>query len=501
MKIIFNSYIYDWFWQIYDEIRRFHEVILPENYKDNTNKIRSVDINALEKCALENIDADFIFDFRGELPLLIEWTRKNINIPLVLFDTNTIERPYKAKKTLFAYMWFVEKYAIPIMEKYDTNNQIYQGMAANPFIYHPLRIEKIYDVSFFGQHYGERSYWLNLIQKFCINNDLKNFFPKGHGVKLAWGFDDINRLYNQSKINLSFAPRESPGRIINLRTFEICMSGNFQLMQYTPIVEEYFEIGEEIICWKNKKELFEKICYYLENEDELKKVAEKGYKKAIKKHTWSKRFEKIEKFLKNQLSVNLSDFTVNSNYLLNKLNKNKIIKFQFEKNLDQTHGIFHIFKLLGYNLKRNIKQKRTIKTKLKFDSFFYQPELDNFYFVEVFGKIMMVVKILPLQKKINNDDWVSLKRIGYLTENLDLSIPNFGIITTGSKWLIYDFINKKWLKRIPNKKDLKVRINIPRYLILRILYYPRENIHCDITKFVPISIKTGIIRILQRFNL
>ena len=31
LKIIFNSFIHDWFWQIYDELKRHHNVILPEN--------------------------------------------------------------------------------------------------------------------------------------------------------------------------------------------------------------------------------------------------------------------------------------------------------------------------------------------------------------------------------------------------------------------------------------------------------------------------------------
>ena len=145
-------------------------------------------------------------------------------------------------------------------------------MAANPYIYRPLDIEKVYDISFIGQHYGERSYWLNLIRNFSEKKKLINNFPIAHGVKMYLSFNEINERYNQSRINLSFAPKESPGRIVNLRTFEICMSGNFQLMQYTPCVEEFFEIDKEIVCWKDRKDLFEKILYYLENEDERKKI-------------------------------------------------------------------------------------------------------------------------------------------------------------------------------------------------------------------------------------
>ncbi|MFX0072852.1 MAG: glycosyltransferase, partial [Candidatus Hermodarchaeota archaeon] len=256
MKIIFNSYIRDWYWQIFDELSKNYEIVLPDNYKDESNKSRIVDLENLEKCVRENMDADFIFDLRGSMHHLIEWTNRKIDLPLVLFDTNVINRPYKAKRSLFAYLWYVEKYAKPLMEKYNKENLIYQGMAANPYLYYPIETEKIYDIGFFGQHYGERKYWLDIIKDFCEKNKIMYSFPKGHGEKLPWSFEDINTFYNQCKINISFSPKQTLGRIVNLRTFEINMSGNFQLMQYTPLIEEYFEVDEEIVTWKNKNELF-----------------------------------------------------------------------------------------------------------------------------------------------------------------------------------------------------------------------------------------------------
>jgi len=74
-------------------------------------------------------------------------------------------------------------------------------------------------------------------------------------------------------------------------------------MQYTPCVEEYFDIDNEIVCWKNKQDLFEKILYYMENEDEREKIAFKGHERAINNHTWTKRFEKIYLFLKEKKHI------------------------------------------------------------------------------------------------------------------------------------------------------------------------------------------------------
>lgn len=272
MKIIFNSAINDWYWQIYDEIIRNNEVILPENYKDKSNRDTRVNLYALEKCIKENPNVDFIFDFRGEIPELIKWYKRKIDVPLIKFEINVSDRPYKGKMSVFTKIWYSERNAKLLMEKYNKDNLIYLGLAANPYIYHPTEIKKEYDISFFGQHYRERYYWIDVIKRFCVKNKIIHFFPVGHGIRLPWSFENINTLYNQTKINLTFAPLEPMGRIINLRTLEVSLSGNFQLMQYTPYIKEYFEIDNEIVCWKNKKDLFEKILYYLENEDEREKL-------------------------------------------------------------------------------------------------------------------------------------------------------------------------------------------------------------------------------------
>lgn len=300
MKVIFNHNISDWYWQIYDEWSRNNEIVLPEYYKDDSFRGNIINFDVLEETVKENLDADFIFDFSQKIPNLINWTKRKIDIPLIVYSTNAIDRPYSGKMSIFANVWYAEHYAKPLMRKYNRDNLLYIGFAANSYIFYPKNLEKIYDIGFFGQFYEERGYWLRIVQKFCKQNKLIPYFPAGDGKKMNFSWEFINDTYNQTKINLAFAPMQKDGRIVNLRTFEICMSGNFQLMQYTPCLEEFFEIDEEIVCWKNKKELFEKIFYYLENDDEREKIAKNGYKKAIKNHTWSKRIEKIGAFLKEK---------------------------------------------------------------------------------------------------------------------------------------------------------------------------------------------------------
>jgi len=468
LKIIFNHPTYDWYWQIYDELIKNHTIIVPENYRNEDIRDESVNLNILEKIVNETKNIDFIFDFKGDLINLIKWDLKKVDVPLVIFITNVIDRPYRAKKSIFANVWYVEQYAKPLMEKYNVDNLFYYGMATNPYIYFPLNIEKIYDVGFFGQHYGERKYWVKNLQIFSDKYNIKGYFPKGHGVNLRWTYEQINQFYNQTKINIAFAQKQKPGRIVNLRTFEICMSGNFQLMQYTPCVEEFFDVGEEIICWKTKNDLFEKINYYLKNSDERERIAENGYKRAVENHTWSKRFETIGSLLKSRKEIDLKKYI----FTINQFHEDD--EFEKIKNRNSSVKLFkYILKKYGLG-RRILKKRKSIKINLKRNVFKYKYNLHDCYFIGFHGKILVVSKILKLNSIIRLNHWYDLKKIVYLTENADLSIPRFGIVTNGIQWVIYDFKNKIWLKRLPIHDILNTKINILKYLFLRIIYRAKK---------------------------
>ena len=69
------------------------------------------------------------------------------------------------------------------------------------------------------------------------------------------------------------------------------MCGGFLITEYNPDLKEYFIFGQEIETYKSNKDLAEKIKYYLANSDKRKRIAEAGHKKALKCHTYTRRFK------------------------------------------------------------------------------------------------------------------------------------------------------------------------------------------------------------------
>ena len=105
------------------------------------------------------------------------------------------------------------------------------------------------------------------------------------------------QMYGRSKINLGFSScgktHETDERIvqIRLRDFEVPMSGGFYMVEYMEELEEFFDIGKEIVCYSGSEDLVDKIKYYLEHDNQREGIRRAGYERALRNHTWHKRFE------------------------------------------------------------------------------------------------------------------------------------------------------------------------------------------------------------------
>jgi len=169
-------------------------------------------------------------------------------------------------------------------------NVIMSQWASNPNYYKKISSNFKYDVTFVGNIYGDRLEFIN----FLIENGISlHIFSRSFGNFIK--FDDMIKVFNESKINLNFSGSSSESKIkqIKGRVFETTMCGGFLLTEYVEGLEEYFCIGEEIECFSDRNELLKKINYYLINEEKRKKIAEAGQKASFERHTWEKRLRNV----------------------------------------------------------------------------------------------------------------------------------------------------------------------------------------------------------------
>lgn len=148
----------------------------------------------------------------------------------------------------------------------------------NADVYMPLGLAQRYDVTFVGRNFGDRAAWLDgLAGRGVPVQAFGRGFPSGFLPT-----PDLVRVFNESRINLSFSRDwlENPGLQLKARVFEICMSGGFALCEWTPNLEEYFDIGTEVEAFRTMDEAVEKIQFYLKHEARRIAIARAGLQRA-----------------------------------------------------------------------------------------------------------------------------------------------------------------------------------------------------------------------------
>ena len=60
-----------------------------------------------------------------------------------------------------------------------------------------------------------------------------------------------------------------------------------------PELAEYFSVGEECVVYDNVEDLYIKAAYYLEHEEERKRIAQAGYERVKRDFTFKERLEKM----------------------------------------------------------------------------------------------------------------------------------------------------------------------------------------------------------------
>jgi spore maturation protein CgeB len=199
----------------------------------------------------------------------------------------------------------------------------------------PMNIEKIYDVTFIGRPKADR----NEVIKYLLDNGIKITlfgwdwykYPEFAGVYGGpLSQEDYAKVINQSKINLSPAKagyvEQRTQYNMKGRYFEVALCKSFQLIERFPTLLKFFN-EKEIGMYVSQEDMLSKIRYYLKNEKEREKIAERAYNKTIKSYNREKQLIKIlteifnHKEKKNLFEINKKIITLKKKDLFSDLSE------------------------------------------------------------------------------------------------------------------------------------------------------------------------------------
>lgn len=267
----------------------------------------------------KNFKPSFMFVIKGDtvFPETIRYLKKELGITCISYQwddpfysfpgatggndyrTSNFKRGMKDYDHIFVY----DKHYVEIIKAMRIHRVSYLPLAADDerFKKGYLTDEELakygYDVCFVGMPFRNRIDILNSLDGFNVGvfgdfweRHLKEI--KGNYYKGKASGEIVRKIYHASKIVLNMNhPQSQYG--VNTRTFEIPSCEAFGIFDYINGLEELFDIGEEIICYRNVVELKGLINYYLANPKERYAIAEKGFKRVRQEHTWFHRVKKV----------------------------------------------------------------------------------------------------------------------------------------------------------------------------------------------------------------
>ena len=162
-------------------------------------------------------------------------------------------------------------------------------------LFAPRDVPSDIDVSFLGQRYGVRGRFVEALRNAGV--EIACFGP-GWDTKVL-SDDEKIELFSRSKINLGIGGIAYSDRItcIKGRDFEVPAAGGVYLTTYDPELAGMFDIGREILCYRNEIDCADQIRYYLERDDERRLIGEAARERCLRDHTWEKRLSHLLEWL------------------------------------------------------------------------------------------------------------------------------------------------------------------------------------------------------------
>jgi spore maturation protein CgeB len=136
-----------------------------------------------------------------------------------------------------------------------------------------------------------------MVKRMPDNSPLRKCF-KG----MAWGMA-MYQILHDSRITLNHHIGVSNAYANNMRLYEATGVGTLLLTDWKQNLPELFEPGEEVVVYRNPEECVEAAQYYLEHEEERKRIAALGQKRTLRDHTYGHRMREFLAILKSHFGV------------------------------------------------------------------------------------------------------------------------------------------------------------------------------------------------------
>lgn len=337
MKILYSGYHNPNFMAITEYVERailllgynletydYRQHIIPYRISDNIPLLKRWDKNRLNNRLIKLIDR-----FRPDI-FLGNWggsyysetitdIKKRFNVITINWlidfpgEPGALEAAIEAVPS-YDYFFAQSTDALEVHAEHGNKGGMWLNAACDPEIHKPQELteeekEKYScDVCFVGSMYPERVDLFETLMDFDLGiwgpgwENLDIGSPLRKHIKGSAVTPDIwTKIYNASKIVVNYMGnygeniKEENVYQASPRVFETLACGSFQVVDAKKDVLALFQSGEHLVCFNKIHEVKDLVKYYLNHPQERSKIAQKGHREVLEKHTYVHRIKELLK--------------------------------------------------------------------------------------------------------------------------------------------------------------------------------------------------------------
>lgn len=441
-KILFaetlNKYYYpyqNWYFQL----KKHSKEIISFDVRFNYFKYGKDEMNRMFLELIEKEKPDMIFfwvrndEFYLNTLLKIKEISPNTKTIIYLGDDDAAFETFSRYYVLFLdYAMVAQRKYLQEYKKDKLNNIVFSiGFDADYF--KPIKLKKEYDVTFIGHpktRESDRYEFLKFLKEKGVNLVLFGWgwdnYPEFKDIyKGPLDSEEMVKVLNKSKINLCFSKNHFGVPHIKAKLFEGDACKSFVLTEYCDEYPHLFKVNKEIVMFKDREDLLNKINYYLKNEKEREKIAQAAYSKVVKKYSVGADLDKLFRLIKKDsskkkkfpdinkkaISLSIKELKKEKSYLLEKVKDFDYIYFNSRNSQDlEFREYLQIYSLEKTNKQISCSNYYVYSKYLKDYLYFIADSAINNLSKENFNKFLNLEQLM-IKKSFFIDNLDSLKLV------------------------------------------------------------------------------------------
>lgn len=201
--------------------------------------------------------------------------------------------PYNGAIYAHKYDLFYTNSKYSFLNQYNSqkvNIRIMPFAASQKHHYYMPDVKKVYDLVIVGHARPDRIELVRQLEKNFKVGTYGNGWE--HSLGVVSGIEHIKAI-NSGKIYLSFSKTMAGFDNIKVGLFEAIACNQVVITSYMDELNDYFEIGKEVLCYKSESEIPALIEHFLTHEQELEAIRQRAYKKFLSEHTYVDRWVEV----------------------------------------------------------------------------------------------------------------------------------------------------------------------------------------------------------------